>query len=536
MGTKKSAEGFTMYTDENRRHVQDELRRQEHQLFAQLLTPEVFVQAAQLSGLKIISSPLNLVNLVWLALAAARNPEQSFAGLLDHTRNALHDHEHFPRSQLGQLLNDANRRRRRARRSDPSPSRHDPHGTQGADQVTEEAFARARQRMPSAFWVALFVLLGERFEALYADVLRWGAFRLMALDGTRLNLPDYPALRAHFGTASNAAGSHNAQARLVLLQFPLARLPCAYALQPVQVGEATMARQVLQGLRPLDLVLLDAGFRSYGVLAQIAQQPAFFCLRLGQKLNLKVLQQLGSANDVLVQWQPKDSRGQWRQQGLPRSLTLRRLRYPMKGYRPLQLLTNVLSAQEVPYERWWGLSVSEEGEVLGRGIYHFRWEIETTYRELKVEQRLEGSLRSRTPEGIVYEVAGQVLHYLLLRWLLVEAAVAAQVSPLRLSFQAALQEVDTMTPQTLLTSAGWLEQTLRSRLLQRLAEHIVIERPGRAYPRNGKERRTQKRAKTAQFRREQKTKARRKPTTKPRSWFGNGWNLRGRLIDPCPAA
>jgi len=521
-----------MYTDEHRCRVQDELRRQDHQLFVHLLTPELFVQAARMCGLKIISSPLNLVNLVWLALVAARHPEQSFASLLDRTRKALHDQECFPSSSLGPLLDDADRQRRQARRPDPRPSRHAPQGTQGADQVTDEAFAKARQRMPSAFWVALFVLLGERFEAQYAEVLRWGSFRLMAVDGTRLDLPDYPAWRAHFGTARNASGSHNAQARMVLVQFPLARLPYADALEPVHVGETTMARQLLQGLRPRDLVLRDAGFRSYGVLAPIAQQPAFFCLRLGQKLNLKVLQELGSANDVLVQWQPKDSRGQWRKEGLPRCLRLRRLRYPLKGYRPLVLLTNVLSAAEVPYERWWGLSWSAEGEVLRRGIYHWRWEIETTYRELKVEQRLEGSLRSRLPEGIAYEVAGHVLLYLLMRWLLVEAAGAAGVSPLRLSFQAAWQEVDTMTPQTLLTSADWLEQTLRPRRRQRLAAHVVPARPGRAYPRSARVRRTQKRAKTAQFRRAQKAKARGKPTPKPRPWFGNGWTLQGRRSDP----
>ena len=91
--------------------------------------------------------------------------------------------------------------------------------------------------MPTEFWVALFLLLIERFEAAHGDVLRWGRFRLLAVDGTRLDLPDYPALRQDFGTAKNAKGSHNAQARLVMVQFPLARLPYAYALQPVSVGE-----------------------------------------------------------------------------------------------------------------------------------------------------------------------------------------------------------------------------------------------------------------------------------------------------------
>lgn len=535
-----------MFTDKERSNVQDAIYRQQHRLFAHLLSPDLFLQAALLSRCPIVRSPLNLVNLVWLALRAAACPDNSFSSLLAAPLDSLRDDERFPGSSLDRTLAAAN--------SHPSPSaplankaphkhkgrcrdqaRHDPRRP-AAQPPTPTAFAQARSRMPPQFWVALFVLLAQRFQAEHAAVIRWGRFRLMALDGTRLSLPDYPALRDHFGTANNSTGSHNAQARMVLLQFPLARLPIAYALKPVKIGEPTMARQLLKGLQPNDLVLLDAGFRSYGVLAQIQQQDAFFCLRLGQKLNLKVVKKLGSNNDVLVKWQPKDSRGQWRKEGLPKAIEMRRLTYKAKGFRPLVLLTNVRSAQEVPYEKWWGLTVSAEGEVLARGIYNFRWEVETTYRELKVEQKLEGSLRSRTAEGIDYEVAGHVLYYLLTRWVIVEAAVAAKVSPLRLSFLEATREIAQMTPQTLLASDKWLQATLQPRLLQRIAEHVVRERPGRSYPRQARPRRASKRAKTAAFRRAKKDKARRDKQAgrqpKPRSWFGDGWNLQGRINAP----
>lgn len=538
-----------MYTDKDRSRAHDEVRRREHRLFAHILTPDLFLQAALKCDLRLVCSPLNLVCLVYLALSAAGHPELSFAHLLQAPFDSLRDSEQFPGSDPDRLLHQARRRRKGKGRKGRRPGKQGPHAHKGgcrerschhpkgaAEAVSTAAFTQACRRLPTAFWVALFVLLGERFCALYADVVRWGRFRLLALDGTRLALPDYPALRQHFGTASNAQGSHAAQARLVLLLLPLARMPLAHVLSPVKVGEPTLARRLLQGLLPNDLVLLDAGFRSYGVLAQIQQQGAFFCVRLRQKLSLKVVKQLGSKDDVEVVWRPKDSRGQWRKEELPRSLRLRRLTYRSKGYRPLVLLTNVLDEKEVPYARWWGLSVSEEGEVLARGIYNFRWEIETTYRELKVEQKLEGGLRGRTRETIEYEVAGHVLYYLLVRWLLVEAAVAAQVSPLRLSFQDALAEVKGMAPQALLCSDGWLEGTLRPRLLARLAEHQVPQRPGRSYPRGAKQRRAAKRASSARYRRRQKDKARqqrqanggRKPKPRARPWFGDGWDLRGR--------
>jgi hypothetical protein len=339
--------------------------------------------------LPLVRSPLNLVNLVWLALSAARNPEQSFADLLGLPLQVLQDNENFPSSDRHQFIGAARQPRRRKskrqrksrRRPTPrrprQPSRHDPRG--GApERVSAQAFAKARQRMPSAFWLALFLLLGEQFEQRYGTVVRRQRSRLLAVDGTRLDLPDYPALRQHFGTARNSLGTHDAQAQLVLVQFPLARLPYAYALEPVQRGEVSLARRLLQGLRAEGLVLLDAGYLSYGLLLQIHHQPAHFVVRLHKRLDLRTSKRLASANDKLVRRQPKDSRGQWRQEELPRSLVLRLLTYKVRGFRPLRLLTNVLSAKDVSHEQFWGPSVSAEGEALTKGIYNWRWEIETS--------------------------------------------------------------------------------------------------------------------------------------------------------------
>jgi hypothetical protein len=265
------------------------------------------------------------------------------------------------------------------------------------------------------------------------------------------------------------------------------------------------------------------------LLCQGAQQRASFCLRLHKQLNLRVLKELGSANDVLVEWTPKDSRGQWRQEGLPTSLTLRLLTYHVAGFRPLRLLTNTLSEQDVPYACWWGLSLSEEGEVPSKGIYNWRWEIETTYRELKVEQQLDGALRSRTPDGIDYEVAGHLLYSLLVRWLLVEAATQAGVSPLRLSFKEALREINALWPAAVTARIGWLADVLRPRLRERLAHHRVIERPGRLSPRTKKERRASQRRASQ---RAKQAKRLRPKKAKQRTWFGQGWDLSGPTSQP----
>ena len=93
--------------------------------------------------------------------------------------------------------------------------------------------------------------------------------------------------------------------------------------------------------------------------------------------------------------------------------------------------------------------------------------------------RITLSLRGRTPQTIEYEIAGHVTFYLLLRWMIVEAAEEYGEDPLRLSFTDALMEL-TDKYQTLLTAdARRVKQVLLPRLYARIASHVVPLRPGR---------------------------------------------------------
>ena len=76
-----------MFTDAKRSRVQDEIRQHDQALFAHLLTPDLFWQAARLCGLSILCSPLNLINLVWLAVSASPRLK-SFAKRLPLGRTA----------------------------------------------------------------------------------------------------------------------------------------------------------------------------------------------------------------------------------------------------------------------------------------------------------------------------------------------------------------------------------------------------------------------------------------------------------------
>ena len=322
-----------MFTDEHRRSVWDEISQHDLRAFGKWLSPELLLEAAGRAGLRVGRGPLYVVNLAWLAVASALHTSKSFADVLGLTLKLLADTEGFGSTPLGTEQRNAKRRTSAASRSP-----HDPR-VRDATTVSEEAFTKARRRVSIYYWHALLALLGERFEAAHGEWTCWHGFRLLAMDGTEIALAGWKRLAAYFGTAKNGKGKQAPQARLVMLQFPMARIPYRYEVSPKSVGEKTLASRLVEHLLPEDLLLLDRGFWSYGLFWQIQNREAFFGIRLFKAAKLKTLRRLGP-KDRLVRYAPTDRK--WRKQGLPESIDLRVIDYQIKGFRPSAVVTNVL--------------------------------------------------------------------------------------------------------------------------------------------------------------------------------------------------
>jgi hypothetical protein len=472
-----------MFKDELRNKVWDDARQRDIRAFGEFLTPEVFAEAAAEAGVKLGKSALSLVQMAWLGISCAIHTSKSFCGVLRFTLKILNDAGNWQPRVPKEPYQRKNKKTKSKSRKTEAKSKHNPYG-KSPTSVTEEAFSLARKAMPQSFWIALIVILGKHFEERHGTLTHWKQYRLLALDGTTISLPAWKKLRAYFGAARNGKQTPRTQARMLMLQLPLVRMPWRYTLGPIDQGERTMAAELLQFLYKNDLVLLDRGFWSYGLFHQIKNRNAFFAIRLSNQIKLRRVKRLGN-EDWLVRWNmPTGPR--WRNSDLDKEISLRLVKYKIPGFRPSGIVTNVLSPRKISREDWIRLASDTEpgDERLGVGLYHRRWEIETTFKELKVTQGMEGNLRGRTPETIRYEIAGHVLLYLLVRWLIVEAAVEHGIEdPIRLSFKEALEELKDMR-QTLLTATPErVAEVLLPRLLERIAEHLVPLRPGRHYPR-----------------------------------------------------
>lgn len=472
-----------MFRDEQRDKVWNEIRQADLRSFAKQLTPEVFAEASLNSGERIGQSALNVVNLVWLGISSAIDATASFPFVLNVTLKLLEDQENFATSPVGMQKKQGERAEQKDKKNKQrKKSKHDPH-RKDPTKVSEEAFAQARKRMSLKFWMALLMILTRQFQQQHSRHVYVDGFRLLAMDGTTFAVPKVARLIDYYGRPKNGARKKAApQARMVLLTLPGMRIPIAYEVSPLSDSELTLAQRLMKHICKNDLLLMDRGFISYGLFWQIQNSKAFFGTRLKKNMNFKRVRKLG-AKDWLVKWTPKDSRGKWKD--LPRSMDLRVIHYQFPGFRASAIVTNVLDPKRLSREDWVRMVLDcDDNGKFTPGLYHRRWEIETTFFEIKVVLKLK-SLRSHTPESIEYEVAGRVVYYLLIRWLMVQAAEKHGLDPLRISFTNAVRELELMRASFLTSNIEWARRVLLPRLLERIASHVVPLRPGRHYPRLG---------------------------------------------------
>jgi hypothetical protein len=157
---------------------------------------------------------------------------------------------------------------------------------------------------------------------------------------------------------------------------------------------------------------------------------------------------------------------------LPKTFVARAVRYQRKGYRPSCLLTSLVDAKRYPAEEL-------------RVLYHERWELELGFGEIKTEmlQRLE-TIRSKSPAAVEQELWGLLIAYNLIRLEMKRIADELGVSPLRISFIAALRYiVDEWAWSTFTTSPGAIPRHLGD-MRDKIRRFVLPpRRPDRTFPR-----------------------------------------------------
>lgn len=265
--------------------------------------------------------------------------------------------------------------------------------------------------------------------------------RLVAMDGFCLDLPDTAANDEFFGRPGVNKGEKSA--------FPMARVvglaECAtHALFAAQVGayrdsEAELVTRLLPSFGAGMVVLGDRGMFSYALWRRARAT--------GADLVWRVRVDAFGPSPAFIRELPD---GSWL--GHLQAKTGPERKHGPTVVRVIDYVIDDGRQNAETYRLFTTLLEHEHASATDlAAAYADRWEIESTYDELKTHQRgPRAILRSKSPDLVLQEIWGHLCCHYAIRSLMFDAAVTGDVDPDRVSFVAALR----ITRQSLAGTQG----------------------------------------------------------------------------------
>jgi hypothetical protein len=338
--------------------------------------------------------------------------------------------------------------------------------------VRSSSVAEARARLGDEPLQWIFTRSADVWGHASADAHRWRGLAVYGVDGSSTRVPDSDKNAEHFGySASARGGSAYPLVRFVGLMALRSHMLVSVAFGPYATSEVAYAKELWPALPDDSLAIVDKGFFSAALLILLvnAGKNRHWLIRAKKNLSWRVVERLG-ANDDLVEMQVSD---QARKQDatLPRTWTMRLIRYQRKGFRPQALLTSMVDTKQFPVD-----------DIVD--LYHERWEIELGWDEIKTEMLdREEAIRSKSPQSVYQELWGLFLAYNLIRLEMARAADEAKLEPTRISFVGAMRLIVDEWMWCAIASPGAIPRHLRELRVALVGLVLPLRRPERRYPR-----------------------------------------------------
>jgi hypothetical protein len=304
--------------------------------------------------------------------------------------------------------------------------------TSGEEPITlssKSAIFQARARLGSEPLQVLFSKVAKPLARKGTPGVWLGGRRLMAIDGTCLDVADTPENSAFFGRPGVMKGEQAAfpQARVVAVAECGTHAIIDAAVGTYTTAENTLARQVIDRLQPGTLLLADRGLCGFPLWSRAFATGADLLWRANSTMKPRFIETLADGSWLAELRPSTHSAGR----GKVQPLTIRVIDYRIDDGRDndetYRLFTTILDPNDVS-----ALDLA--------AAYSQRWEIESAFDELKTHQRGPRTvLRSKSPDLVLQEVWGHLCCHYAIRTLMWEAADHAGVDPDRVSFVAALR-------------------------------------------------------------------------------------------------
>lgn len=267
-------------------------------------------------------------------------------------------------------------------------------------EVTKGAFTQARAKLkPEAFKYLNDIAVNDFYEG--AEYYVWHNMRLLAVDGTRLVLPNHPTVVEAFGVHQFGpkADSSRSLAMGSLLYDPLNLVTIDSQIALYASSERDLLMEHLDKVNAGDMLLLDRGYPSFWLLFLLKAKGIEFCIRLKEDWWLKVKDFTESADkERLVTFAlPKKDRGKLKDfpHMLDTEITCRLIKVELENGDKEILCTSLLDDKTYPYSDF-------------EQLYHYRWNEEEAYKLLKSRIELE-DFSGKTDKAVKQDFHAKIL-------------------------------------------------------------------------------------------------------------------------------
>jgi hypothetical protein len=332
-------------------------------------------------------------------------------------------------------------------------------------------YCRARQRLP----VEMVATLARHTARVIAERTpqrwQWRGRAVRLVDGATVALPDTPDNQVLYPQPNSQQPG---------LGFPLCRLVgilclSSGALLDAAMGpcqgkgsdEQSLLRSILDVLASGDILLGDAFYATYFLLCALRERGIDGVFEQHgarrRRTDFRRGQRLGERDHLIELRKPK-LKPAWMSQAdydqAPHTLTVREL------YAGGKILITTL------------LCPKSTAKVDLKALYRDRWQVELDLRNIKTTLGME-RLSCRTPAMAHKEIWVYLLAYNLIRLLMAQSALLADILPRQLSFKHTLQIWIAWRQ----SGAGSDDERQLARLFVLIAQQRVGNRPGRIEPR-----------------------------------------------------
>lgn len=201
----------------------------------------------------------------------------------------------------------------------------------------------------------------------------WKGFRLCAIDGTSIRLPNEPDIIHHFGVQKGKSNQADCPMGMASVFYDLLNnIVIDSCIKPNNTSERSCAEKHLKFSNKNDLIIYDRGYVGFWFYTHHIQHNLSFCIRAKTNQD-KIVKDFITSNkkDALVTFNPgKKALQICKEKGLPVTpVTLRLIRVDLPN--EVEVLITNLSDE------------SKFNTRIFKSLYHMRWGIEENYKRLK---------------------------------------------------------------------------------------------------------------------------------------------------------